>query len=295
MKSDQGSKQPPDQCSDQSIESLIRDASKQLTNLSDSPLLDAELLLASCLKKDKSFLLAWPEVILLAEQRACFEALLAERLKGIPIAYILGYKEFWSLTLKVSPAVLIPRPETELLVELALEKLRNIKEPLILDLGTGSGAIALALAKELPNAKIIAADHSKAALDIARYNKEKYRLTHVQFIESDWLESIPKVTFDLIVSNPPYIESDDIHLAGEIKHEPLEALASGEDGLDDIRIIISKAVDYLKPECFLMLEHGYNQAFNVKKLLQNSLYKNIGTTQDYTQLDRVTLGCTSKR
>ncbi|HHL19529.1 MAG TPA: peptide chain release factor N(5)-glutamine methyltransferase [Thiothrix sp.] len=269
---------------------LLTNATQQLEKTSTSAVLDAELLLAFCMQKDRSYLLAWTEVTPLAEQQTHFQQLVEKRLQGIPIAYLLGTKAFWTLELIVSPAVLIPRPETEHLVEVALEKIRHIPKPKILDLGTGSGAIALALATERPDANIIAADASATALTIAQANKNKYQLDNVQLLLSDWFDAIPIMHFDLIVSNPPYIESNDPHLQGDIHYEPQQALTSGVDGLDAIRTIVTQAKAYLKPDSFLILEHGYNQGNKVRTLLTKASFNHVKSVKDYAHIERLSLG-----
>lgn len=275
---------------DSDIATLIKQASSLLEDHSDSPLLDAQLLLCEILGKDRSYLIAWPETQLDATAFNTFVDYLEKRKHGIPIAYILGYKEFWSMNFSVTEDVLIPRPETELLVELVLTLAESITQPHILDLGTGSGAIALALAKELPHADIIATDRSTTALEVAQINAENLGLNSVQFIESDWFNALEKASYNIIVSNPPYIEQRDPHLEGEIKHEPLQALASGEDGLDDIRVIISGSKEYLTQNGQLLLEHGYDQGKRVRSLMKDESFSNVDTLRDHAGNDRVTVG-----
>lgn len=196
-----------------------------------------------------------------APARARFEALLARRQAGEPVAYLLGRQGFWSLELEVSPATLIPRPETELLVELALARLPAGQSLRVADLGTGSGAIALALARERPQAHVVATDASAEALTVARRNAARLGLGRVEFRDGDWLVPLAQERFDLIASNPPYIEQDDPHLAqGDLRFEPPAALASGADGLDAIRVIVRDAGRHLHPGGWLLLEHGWNQA-----------------------------------
>ncbi len=272
------------------ISSLLANTTQQLEQTSTSAALDAELLLAFCMQKDRSYLLAWTEVVPSVEQQTHFQQLIEKRLQGIPIAYLLDTKAFWTLELIVNPAVLIPRPETEHLVEIALEKIHHIPNPKILDLGTGSGAIALALATERPDATIIAADASATALTIAQANKTKYQLDNVQLLQSDWFGAISAMHFNLIVSNPPYIETNDPHLQGDIHYEPQQALTSGVDGLDAIRTIVTQAKAYLKPDSFLILEHGYNQGNRVRDLLTEASFNHVKSIKDYTQIERLSLG-----
>ena len=235
---------------------------------------EAQILLAHVLGVSKSYLYTRAEELVNQQKKTEFEFLLARRLKGEPIAYLLGHKEFWSLPLKVSNSVLIPRPETELLVELCLKLMEPEVSPIrVLELGTGSGAIALALATEQPNWEILAVDKSEAALEIARANAAALHLNQIQFLKSDWFSDFevdgdlkPK-DFNIIVSNPPYISEDDPHLLqGDLRYEPREALASG-DGLDDIRHIIKEAQKYLRHKAWVLLEHGYTQGEAVKELM----------------------------
>jgi release factor glutamine methyltransferase len=272
------------------IASLLANAIQQLKQTSTSPALDAELLLAFCMQKERSYLHAWTEIVPSVEQKIHFQQLIKKRLQGIPIAYLLGTKAFWTLELTVNPAVLIPRPETEHLVEIALEKIHYIPKPKILDLGTGSGAIALALATERPDANIIASDASPAALTVAQTNKTKNQLGNVQLLQSDWFDDIPVMHFDLIVSNPPYIETNDPHLQSDIHYEPQQALTSGIDGLDAIRTIVTQAKAYLKPDSFLILEHGYNQGNKVRALLTKASFNHVKSINDYAQIERLSLG-----
>lgn len=281
-----------------SIAILLEKAAQQLSQTSTSAMLDAEILLAFCMQKNRSYLLAWSEVVPSAVQQTQFQQLISQRQDGLPIAYMMGAKAFWTLELKVNPEVLIPRPETEHLVETALDKIQNIPQPHILDLGTGSGAIALALATERTDANIIALEQSASALNIAQENKEKYRLDNVQLLQSDWfkiLGSAHLASFDLIVSNPPYIETNDPHLLTDIQHEPTQALTSGADGLEAIRTIIAHAPAYLKPNSFLIIEHGYNQGSRVRELLHNKSFGAVETIKDYAQHERLSLGSLIKK
>jgi release factor glutamine methyltransferase len=254
--------------------------------------LEAALLLCHLLEKPRSHLYAWPEKILTPQQLADYEALIARRLAGEPIAHITGLREFWSLNLKVTSETLIPRPETELLVERSLHHLENTPKPLIADLGTGSGAIALALASERPDAEIHACDLSESALAVARENAQQLALSNLQFHTGSWFQALPADTrFDLIVSNPPYIETDDPHLnQGDLPQEPPSALVSGEDGLTDIRQIIQQAPSHLKPGAWLLLEHGYQQAEAVAKLLKHKGFIDIERHIDMAGHPRVTEG-----
>ncbi|CAG0911586.1 unnamed protein product, partial [Cyprideis torosa] len=215
-----------------------------------------------------------------------------QRLSGQPIAHLLGYREFWNLTLKVTADTLIPRPDTELLVETALELLAEQPEAQILELGTGSGAIAIALARELPSAQIIASDISPAALQVATINARSYHADNISFLHSDWFSALPAgQCFDLILSNPPYIPTDDPHLqSGDVRFEPLSALVSGADGLNDIRHLIRHARNFLKPGAALLFEHGYDQGQQTVHLMQTAGYQHVRCLKDPAGHDRITLG-----
>ena len=257
------------------IKSVLQEAQIKLEKISESPALDAELLLAFCLNKNRSYLFTWPENTLDEAQKTCFEQLITKRLDDYPIAYLLGKKAFWTLDLIVTPDVLIPRPDTELLVETALKKISHIENPKILDLGTGSGAIALALAYERKDANITACDYSAKALKIATKNAKNNHLEgRITFIESDWFSSINDYDFDLIVSNPPYIAPDDPHLAQTIRHEPQQALVADDAGMNDIKIIITNTKNHLKKGGWLMIEHGYDQSQITLDLLTQNNFEN---------------------
>ena len=339
----------------QSIKDTLLSASVQLKT--EEAKLEAQLLLQNVLNVNRAWLISHENDALQANIHGAFMAFLQRRLNGEPIAYILGYREFYGLKFKVSPDTLIPRPDTETLVDAALAKIPqnditssssfprkresnlNVNQELnvnqkmdsrfrgndgvnlgeqsylaqklldsafrrnddfrILDLGTGSGAIALAIAKHRPQAFVLALDVSQAALDVAIVNAKNLKIPNVEFVLSDWFSALNQQNnmqkFDVIVSNPPYIEQNDEHLSqGDLRFEPISALASGADGLDAICIIISQAKNHLNPHGWLLLEHGYNQAANVANLLKKAGFSHIETIKDLGGNDRVTLGKISK-
>ena len=251
--------------------------------------LEAELLLLHVLGKPRSWVIAHADDVLDDSHEAAFHALVQRRRDGEPVAYITGHRGFWTLNLEVTSATLIPRPETELLVELALARMTPMAR--VVDLGTGSGAIALAMARECPTATIVATDASVDALAIAERNAARHGIRNVRFAQGDWLSPLAGERFDLIVSNPPYIEAYDPHLAqGDLRFEPASALASGVDGLDDIRRIVAQARDHLEPGGALLMEHGWNQGSAVREVLSAAGYRDVFTEQDLEQRDRVSGG-----
>jgi len=271
------------------ISELLTDASQRLQPQSDSARLDSELLLAHVLQQTRTWLHTWPDRNLEADQQTAFESLLQRRLQGEPVAHILGEQEFWSLKLEVTPATLIPRPDTERLVELTLEKIPPTAGWSIADLGTGSGAIALALASERPACRITATDRSIDALEVARRNAERLGLRNIEFVQSDWLDGFNAgLRFDMIVSNPPYVCNADPHLAkGDVRFEPRTALAAGNDGLEDIRRIARQAWSHLAAGGWLILEHGYDQSTAVQLLLREAGYIDVEDFIDYGGNPRV--------
>ena len=273
-----------------SLHTALTEATLQLPN-SDSPRLDAEVLLMNVLGVTRSYLLTWPEKMLTANQYAQFQALLARRTQDEPIAYLTGHKEFWSLELQVTENTFIPRPETELLVEQALARLPIDGEALVIDLGTGSGAIALAIAAEQPQCRVLATDKSTAALKVAQANAQRLGLHQVEFSQSDWWAALGEIKATLIVSNPPYVAVNDPHLSqGDVQYEPRSALVAGVDGLADIGQLIAQSVFHLVAEGWLLLEHGYNQAAGVQALFEQYGYKAVKTYNDLAGLPRVTVG-----
>ncbi|MBU2155274.1 MAG: peptide chain release factor N(5)-glutamine methyltransferase [Gammaproteobacteria bacterium] len=269
------------------IESLLNHA-----ELPDSPTprLDAELLLAHALGKSRSYLHTWPERELDAPQLERFQAAITRRQAGEPVAYILGQQGFWSLELEVAAHTLIPRPDTELLVETVLALLPATPAAL-LDLGTGTGAIALALASERPAWRLTGVDRVPEAVALAERNRARLKLSNANFAESHWFSALVGQRFQLIVSNPPYIAADDRHLAeGDVRFEPSSALVAGADGLDDIRLIIQQAPDYLEAGGWLLLEHGFDQAVAVRELLSARGFSALESRRDLGGHERISLG-----
>ena len=275
------------------INAVLTSAANSLTVNSQSPLLDAEVLLCKVLGKPRSYLRAWPDKRLETDEVAAFETLLAKRQTGIPIAYITGSREFWSRDFTVTPDVLIPRTDTECLVELSLQLIPANQPARIIDLGTGSGIIAVTLAAERPHAEVCATDFSLAALHVAQHNARIYQ-ANISFYQSDWFADVPAGKFDLVVSNPPYIPADDEHLCtGDLRFEPQQALVAAEQGLSDIKTIAESARYYLDTGGHLLVEHGYNQEHRVQAIFKHYGYHRVQTYPDLSGQPRVTLGCTS--
>lgn len=253
---------------------------------------DAELLLLHCLGRDeRSWLIAHDHDELQADVIEVFSSMSAERLKGVPLAYLLGHREFWSLKLKVTRDVLIPRPETELLVEWALELASRYDLESMLDLGTGSGAIALAVQHDAPHLSVTASDVSESALRVARENAEDLGLP-VEFVESSWFDALEQRRWALIASNPPYVAADDAHLKkGDLRFEPSTALTDGGDGLSSIQEIASNAPNHLEAGGWLLIEHGYDQASDVRSILELNGFSKVSLRNDLAGRPRVTGGC----
>ncbi|MFE8072680.1 peptide chain release factor N(5)-glutamine methyltransferase [Marinobacteraceae bacterium S3BR75-40.1] len=256
----------------------------------DSPELDAQLLLAEAIRRDRTYLYTWPERQLTPEEQQRFEALAARRMAGEPVAHILERGAFWTLELKVAANTLIPRPETERLVEVVLE-LDLPDDARILDLGTGTGAIALALAAERPDWQVVATDRDDTIVALARENARLNALERVQFLVSDWFGALASSRYDLIVSNPPYIDPDDPHLAqGDVRFEPDTALVAQDGGLADLRHILQEARHWLTEGGVLAMEHGWDQADDVRTLMEDAGYEQVRLERDYGGRPRLTLG-----
>lgn len=277
------------------IQEVLKEAQAQLSDVLVLPAtearLEAQILLQECLKVNRAWLLTHGNDVLEGTAQAVFDGLLQRRSSGQPIAYILGKREFYGLEFKVTPDTLIPRPDTETLVDVALKRIPQGKAFRVLDLGTGTGAIAIAIAKHRPLAQVTAVDASAAALAVAQHNARILGAVNVQFVLSNWLSELEGQTFDLIVSNPPYVAENDLHLnQGDLRFEPLTALAAGEDGLDDIRHIISQAMQHLEPQGWLMFEHGYDQSELVMALMKAAGFSATSSVADLAGVLRVTMG-----
>jgi release factor glutamine methyltransferase len=275
------------------IADALNDTEQAFAELPEvNPRLEAEVLLAHVLDKSRSYLVAWPERALSREQRERFQELTARRRKGEPIAYLTGHREFWSLDLEVTPAVLIPRPETELLVERALLRIPETGDCRIADLGTGSGAVAAAIARERPRCRILATDLSAEGLEVAQSNFRRLRLDNISTATGRWCAALPRESrFHLMVSNPPYVaEADPYLLKGDLPWEPQQALRSGADGLDDIRRIIQEAPAHLTTGGWLLLEHGFEQGAAVRALLGEGGFSEIKTYRDLAGHERISEG-----
>jgi len=275
-----------------STDLLILDGEKALSKISQTPRLDSELLLANVLNVDR-VQFYYKDLLLERKQIQAYESLLKKRMEGIPIAYLTGYKEFWSLPLKVNKDTLIPRPETEHLVQQSLVKLYNLnKNYRVLELGTGCGAAAIAIASERPQAKIIATDISTKALKMGKCNASNLKISNIQFVCSDWFNGISDHKFDLIISNPPYVDAKKIkdYKPTSLSHEPRVALFADNHGISCIKEIIKESIKFLKKHSWLIIEHAHDQSAICKQLMQSSQFKEIYTTLDYSGLGRITAG-----
>lgn len=266
----------------------------ELESLSDSARLDVELILCHILQKNRTYLFIWPDKTLSPEQEEEFLQFFKRRKSGEPIAHIIGQREFWSLPLAVNNSTLIPRPDTELLVETVLDLFTQDAPQQMrrgLDLGTGTGAIVLAIASEKPHWDLLGVDYSADAVALAEHNRVALGFNHVAIAQSNWFENISAQTFDVIVSNPPYIDPQDPHLdQGDVRFEPRSALIAANHGLADIELIIQQAWDYLNPQAWLLLEHGYDQAQAVRELFHRRGFMQVETRRDLGGNERITLG-----
>jgi release factor glutamine methyltransferase len=278
------------QSSYSTIAEALQWAYSQLAATSESANIDAEALLLHCLNKNRSFLYTWPERQLTSEQFKAYSQMIAKRQNGTPVAHVIGEREFWSLPFIVNDSTLIPRPDTEILVETALNLSVRVNAK-VLDLGTGTGAIALALASERPKWRITAIDNVPAAVELAKANRDNLTLPDVEIIQSDWFSAVEQRDFDLIVSNPPYIDEADEHLhLGDVRFEPQSALTASNEGYADLYYIAAQARVHLLPGGYLLLEHGYEQAIKVREKLIELGYQNVATVRDFGSNDRCTLG-----
>ncbi|MBB1355249.1 peptide chain release factor N(5)-glutamine methyltransferase [Pseudoalteromonas sp. SR45-5] len=271
------------------LEQAIAAGADLLALSSESAKLDAQVLLLHILQKPRSYLFTWPEHALSDEQQSQFNIFIQRRLKGEPVAHITGLREFWSLSLEINATTLIPRPDTETLVEQALE-IALPATAKVLDLGTGTGAIALALGSEMPNWQITAVDRVSDAVALATRNQQRLAINNVHVKQSNWFSELHGEKFNLIVTNPPYIESSDIHLnQGDVRFEPLSALVADDCGMSDIKQIITQSRDYLSSNGYLLIEHGFEQGEAVRHFFEKMAFVNIKTVKDLGNNDRVTL------
>lgn len=274
----------------QTLAEAVSWASPQLLDISDTPKLDAEVMLLHIIHKQRGYLYTWPDERLTSGQVGEYTKMVARRVLGTPIAHIVGEREFWSLPFMVNPTTLIPRPDTEILVETALN-LPLAENAQVLDLGTGTGAIALSLAYEKSEWQITAVDKIIEAVALAKANRAHLKLPQVNIIQSDWFESVGCYDFNLIVSNPPYIDEADAHLEeGDVRFEPHSALTASEHGFADLYHIADCARDYLAPGGYLLLEHGFGQALTLRAKMIELGYENVATVRDFGSNDRCTLG-----
>lgn len=274
------------------IQQALQIATALLEKNSSTARIDAEMLLQQVLQKPRTWLYTWPETCLDPSQLTLFNTLLQKRAAGEPIAYLIEKRAFWTFDLKVTSATLIPRPETEMLIERTLDLLKDKKNISILDAGTGTGAIALALAKERPDWEIIACDISESALAVAKENARLLNIPNVCFYKANWFDGLPsQKKYHAIISNPPYIDPADPHLKeGDLRFEPSIALASENAGYRDLQHIIETARAFLHDHGLLLLEHGYNQREKIASMLTQCGYNDLASWQDYQGLNRISSG-----
>lgn len=273
------------------IQDALLEGERMLVPLHESARIDAEILLAHGINQTRAYLHAWPERTLTAEQLDCYTSLVRRRANGEPVAYLTGSREFWSLPLNVTDATLVPRPETELLVEQALLRIPPDSNKRIADLGTGCGAIALAIASERPASCVVATDIDTRVLDVANLNAESLNIGNVEFRRGDWFEPLAGERFNIIVSNPPYIREEDPHITqGDLRFEPDNALVAGKEGLEAITHIISQAKKHLLDQGWLMVEHGHEQQAHVLELFAHEGYLRVGGITDIAGHGRAVIG-----
>jgi len=269
------------------IKNIMSDLSVKLSKVSSSPELDSEILLMKALRVSRAYLYTYNEKVIPDSKKKLLEELVNRRMNKEPIAYILGKKEFWSRDFYINQHTLIPRPESEMLVELVIQANARKKISSILELGTGSGCISVSLAKELSHSQIVSTDICAKALEVANKNAQHYGVNNISFIKSDWFNKLDNQKFDCIVSNPPYIREDDPYLS-ELTFEPSKALVSGDDGLKAIEIISSNAAEYLSPEGKIFIEHGKYQKKEIQKIFELNNWRDIICLRDYGGLPRIT-------
>ena len=269
------------------IKNIMRDLSVKLSKVSSSPNLDSEILLMKALRVSRAYLHTYNDKVISESKKKLIEELLNRRMNKEPIAYILGKKEFWSRDFYINQHTLIPRPESEMLVELIIKANARKKISSILELGTGSGCISVSLAKELSHSQIVSTDICAKALEVANKNAQHYCVNNISFIKSDWFNKLDNQKFDCIVSNPPYISEDDPYLS-ELTFEPSKALVSGDDGLEAIEIISSNAAEYLSPEGKIFIEHGKDQKKEIQKIFELNNWRDIICHRDFGGLPRIT-------
>ncbi len=273
------------------IKQALQQAGKNLAESSPSAKLDAQVLLSHTLQCNSAHLLAWPEKDLSGAQQINYLELIQQRQQGVPVAHLTGQREFWSLTFAVNNSTLIPRPETETLIEFILEEFADKKNLKLLDMGTGTGAIAISIATEKPDWEIIASEQSTDALKLAQQNSKHHQTSNISFVQSNWFDNIKHRDFDIIVSNPPYIANNDPHLlVGDVRFEPQTALSAGQTGMDDINHICQHAGQYMKKNAWLIIEHGYNQKQPVSSCFIENGFTHIKQKQDLAGHIRMTAG-----